>query len=227
MVDLNFTNALIIGAHGGIGAALARRLTAHNVPVTALSRHDDGFDVTREDTIERAAGALADQRFDLIVNAIGILEAGGAGPEKSFSAIDPADMAAIFAVNTIGPALVLKHFTALLADDRRAVFASLSARVGSIGDNRLGGWMSYRASKAALNQIVRCASVETARTHEHAAVIALHPGTIETDLTRKFARGRYTASPDDGADQMLATVNQLNHAQTGRFYAYDSTEIDW
>ena len=232
MTNLRVTNALIIGSSGGVGSALMRRLSARNgVAVRGLSRRADGLDITNDASVAGAANALKEalggERLDLIINAVGILDPDGEGPEKSLAAIRPEAMATVFAVNAIGPALVLKHFAPLLASDRPAVFASLSARVGSIGDNRLGGWTSYRASKAALNQIIRCASVEIARTHEQAAVVALHPGTIETELTRRFARGRYTASPDEGADDMLATLAGLTPDQTGRFFAYDGQEIEW
>lgn len=227
MADLPFRNALVIGASGGVGAALLRRLDAHGIPATGLSRRVDDLDITDEARLAACAATLGSDRYDLIINAVGILDPDGNGPEKSLSALELSPMARVFAVNTIGPALVLKHFNALLSDDAPAVFASLSARVGSIGDNRLGGWMSYRASKAALNQIVKCASIEIARRNDAAAIVALHPGTLETDLTRRFARGRYTASPDEGADQMLATLGRLTGEQTGMFLAYDGTEIVW
>lgn len=224
-----FHNALIIGASGGIGGAFAQALRAgrRSPTVRTLSRRDDGLEITDEGSVSRAAAAAGDAAFDLIVDATGALEIDGNGPEKAFSAIDPATMAKAFATNAIGPALLLKHFGPLLARDRPACFATLSARVGSIGDNRLGGWISYRASKAALNQVLRCAAIEFARTHPKAALIALHPGTIETALTRKYARGRYTATPEDAAHQMLATIAGVTPERSGSFIAYDGTTIPW
>ncbi|NJL18651.1 MAG: SDR family oxidoreductase, partial [Nitrospira sp.] len=142
-----------------------------------------------------AAARLAGRFFDLIFVATGILENDDARPEKSFAELSPEAMARVFAANAVGPALVFKHFAGLLPLKERSVIAVLSARVGSIGDNRLGGWMSYRASKAALNQIVRCAAIELKRTRPEAVALALHPGTIETALTEKYAKGRFTATP--------------------------------
>ncbi|MEL6370749.1 MAG: SDR family NAD(P)-dependent oxidoreductase [Pseudomonadota bacterium] len=226
--------ALILGASGGIGSAFVAALEQRDDiwSVLTLSRSIDGLDLTSENQVTAAASRIDTLSskaggIDLIVNATGVLAIDEAGPEKSFSAIDPSRMEKIFRLNTIGAALAIKHFAPLLAKDRRAVFASLSARVGSIGDNRLGGWISYRASKAALNQVIRCASVEVQRTHPEAIMVALHPGTIETDLTRKFARGRYTASPEDGARQMLATLDELSTDDTGGFFAYDGKPIEW
>ena len=136
-------------------------------------------------------------------------------------------MTAAFATNAIGPALLFKHFTRLLPLKSRGVFATLSARVGSIGDNRLGGWMSYRASKAALNQIVRCAAIETGRTRPQAVIVALHPGTIETALTERYAHGRYTATPAEAADQMIAVLDGLTPDMSGEFMDYAGEKIPW
>ncbi len=224
-----FNRALVIGSSGGIGAAFVRELRTAGEPrvVETLSRQENGLDITDEASVARAAAQLCGRPFDLIVNATGALEIDGAGPEKSFAAIEPGSMAKAFAVNAIGPALLLKHFGPLLARDRPARFVTLSARVGSIGDNRLGGWVSYRASKAGLNQILRCASIEFSRTHPNAALIALHPGTIETALTQKFARGRYTATADDAARQILATIAAVTPEQSGSFIAYDGAVIPW
>ena len=146
--------ALIIGASGGIGQAVCRQLECQGVAVTALSRSADGFDLTDPEGVNYALDAISD-RFDLILVASGALEIDGAAPEKTIRAVSAQAMMDQFALNAVGPALVLAHAARLLPRDRRAVFAVLSARVGSIGDNRLGGWVSYRAAKAAVNQIVR------------------------------------------------------------------------
>lgn len=223
--------ALVIGAGGGIGAAFVQRLTADPgcAGVSALSRRNGDFDLTDEDSIRAAAEGFAASGtvFDLIVCATGALVIGGQGPEKTIRALSPAAMAEQFAVNAIGPALVLKYFSPLLAKDRRSVFAALSARVGSIGDNRLGGWMSYRASKAALNQIVRTAAIEIARARPLSVVAVLHPGTVATALSDDFSNGRERLSPADSAGRMLQVLDGLQPEQTGGFYAYDGTPIVW
>ncbi len=216
----------MIGATGGIGAAIFRALEATGADVTPLSRSGDGLDLTDEATIARAAETL-DGPFDLIFDATGALVIDGAAPEKTIAAIDPAAMAAQFALNAIGPALLLKHLHPLLARDRRAVFVTLSARVGSIGDNSLGGWISYRASKAALNQIVRTAAIEIARKRPEAVVAALHPGTVRTDLTAKYAGNHPTVSPDEAAANLLAVIDGLTPADTGGFFAWDGKPIPW
>lgn len=219
-------NALVVGASGGIGAAVAAALEG-KARIARLSRSADGLDLAEERSVAAAADRLKDERFDLIFVAAGVLESEGAGPEKSFAALDPAAMARVYAVNAIGPALVVKHFAPLLPAKARGVIAFLSARVGSIGDNRLGGWMSYRASKAALNQIVRCAAIELTRTRPEAIALALHPGTIDTALTRKFAGGRFTATREECAANLLRLCETATPEMSGRFFAYDGAEIPW
>ena len=160
-------------------------------------------------------------------NATGALTIDAIGPEKPLRAIDPGAMAKQFLINAIGPALLFKHFCPLLPKDRRSIFASLSARVGSIGDNRLGGWISYRASKAAQNQIVRTAANELSRTHPHAVVVALHPGTVQTRLSNPFARGHDRMSPQQSASAMLQTLDRLTPCESGGFFNYDAPRIEW
>ena len=152
--------SLILGASGGIGSALVARLQGMG-EVVGLSRSGDGFDITDEASVAQHLGAL-DGPFDRIIVATGALEIDGAEPEKTLRALDPEAMAAQFRLNTIGPALAIKHAMPLMPRDGRSVLAVLSARVGSIGDNRLGGWVSYRAAKSAVNQVVRVASIELA-----------------------------------------------------------------
>lgn len=222
--------AVVMGASGGIGRALADCLAddPNCAALVRLSRSETGFDLLDEATIGHAAAAIKDSHggIDLVFDATGALEIDGVGPEKSLRAIDPAAMARQFAVNAIGPALILKHFAPLLPRERRCLFATLSARVGSIGDNRLGGWISYRASKAALNQIVRTASVEIARTHFRAVVVALHPGTVATTLTAPYRHGNATA-PAEAAEQLLGVLDLLPASATGGFFAYDGQAIEW
>lgn len=224
--------ALVVGASGGIGGALAAALQARGVAVTTLSRSTDGLDITQEATVAAAAERLAAAGaapFDWILSVTGALSVAGADPERAFRELQPDILAQSFAINAVGPAMVMKHFAPLLHPDRtrRTVLAVLSARVGSIGDNHLGGWMSYRAAKAALNQLVRCASIEIARKRPHAVVVALHPGTIETALTRPYARGRYTATPDQAAQDLLGVLDRLTPQDSGGFFAYDGQPIPW
>lgn len=223
--------ALVLGASGGIGSAYLsafRRDPACTVAL-GLSRRDDGFDVTDEASVSAAAERFWEEgaAFDVIICATGALTIDGVGPEKTIRAIAPDAMAAQFALNAIGPALVLKHFSALLSRDRRSLMAFLSARVGSIGDNRLGGWISYRASKAALNQVVRTAAIEIARTRPLTVVAALHPGTVATSLSDRFSAGHERFSPDDSVSRMLAVLDGLDPAASGSFHAYDGQSIPW
>ncbi|WP_238364956.1 SDR family NAD(P)-dependent oxidoreductase [Mesobacterium pallidum] len=219
-------NALVIGASGGIGRAVCAALDARGVAVTGLSRRADGLDLTDESSIERVLGAL-EGPFDLIFVTTGALVIDGAAPEKSLSALDPAALSAQFALNATGPALVLKHAVRLMPRDRRAVFAALSARVGSIGDNRLGGWYSYRAAKAALNQLIHGAAIEVGRTHRQAICVTLHPGTVQTDLTAKYASRHKTVTPDEAAQNLLRVIDGLATADTGGFFDWAGKEIPW
>ncbi len=223
-------NALVIGASGGIGAAVVDALNddpqcAH---VIALSRSRNRLDLADEDSVAATARNIAPgEGFDLIFNAAGVLDINGAGPEKSFNDIDADIMARAFSVNAVGAALAFKYFLPLMKRGGKSVFATLSARVGSIGDNRLGGWMSYRASKAALNQIVRCAALEEKRRNKESIVVALHPGTIPTPLTEKYAKDRYTASPAECARNLLGVISRLTPAQTGGFFDYAGEAVPW
>ncbi|CUH79089.1 SDR family NAD(P)-dependent oxidoreductase [Tropicibacter naphthalenivorans] len=217
---------LIIGSSGGIGSALYTHLSAQGIDVVGLSRYSDGLDVTDENSIKRSLEALTGS-FDLIFVATGALEIDGAEPEKSLSALSAKALADQYAVNAIGPALVLKHAVRLLPKDRRAVFAALSARVGSIGDNRLGGWYSYRAAKTGLNQLIHGASIELARTHKMLCCACLHPGTVETAFTRKYAGRHPTVPAGTAAARLVNVINSLTPEQTGGFYDYAGKEIVW
>jgi NAD(P)-dependent dehydrogenase (short-subunit alcohol dehydrogenase family) len=218
--------ALVIGASGGIGSAVATQLEQDKWTVTRLSRSVDGFDVGNAASVERAMLRLTGQ-YDLIFIAFGILAPLWGTPEKSLSAIKPDEMARVFAVNTIGPALILRHMAGLLPKDRRGVVATLSARVGSIGDNKIGGWHSYRASKAALNQIVRGAAIELARSHKQSVCVALHPGTVETSFTQNYA-GRHATVPTGlAASNLLSAISKLTPEHSGGFFDYAGQVINW
>ncbi len=227
-LDVDY-RALVIGASGGIGSALAGQLAddGHCEKLVLLSRRNDGFDVTDEASVAQAAGALANQEFDLILCATGALTIDGAGPEKSIRHISQQAMMAQFALNAAGPALVLKHFVPLLARRRRAIMAFLSARVGSIGDNGLGGWISYRSAKAALNQIVHTAAIEVSRSHPASTIVSIHPGTVRTGLSNPFSSGHSRFEPEEAATQILRTLDGLQPKDTGQFFAYDGTTIPW
>ena len=233
--------AAVFGASGGIGGALVAALAARSdvVEVFALSRRDHDPRLTkvsplRFDLGDEASIAAAAERMgplDLVLVATGgLILASGAGPEKSIRSLDPQAMAEAFALNTIGPSLIAKHVLPKLPRDRRAVFAALSARVGSIGDNRLGGWHSYRASKAALNVLVRNAAIELRRTHPQAVVVALHPGTVATRLSAPFQRGvppSKLMTPQHSAQHLLAVIDALEPAQSGGFFGWDGAPIPY
>lgn len=217
---------LIIGASGGIGSALASALRAQGAQVVGLSRSVDGFDITDEQSVAAHLGAL-EGPFDGLIVASGALEIDGAAPEKTIRAVRAQAMAAQFAVNAIGPALVLGHAGRLLPREGRSVCAVLTARVGSIGDNRIGGWTSYRAAKAAANQIVHTTAIELARTHPELACVALHPGTVETPFTAKYL-GRHPAVPAaEAAENLLFVMKGLKPEQTGGFFDWAGTEVVW
>ena len=217
---------LILGASGGIGSAVAAACRARGQIVTGLSRSADGFDITDENSVLRCLAAL-EGPFELVFVATGALEINEAAPEKTIKGITAQAMLDQFALNAVGPALVLSHASRLLPRDRPSVFAVLSARVGSIGDNRIGGWVSYRSAKAAVNQVVRTASIELARTHKQAACVALHPGTVQTRFTEKYL-GRHPSVPaSEAADNLLAVIDGLVPENTGKFYDWAGEEVPW
>ncbi len=222
--------AIIIGASGGIGAALCDVLESRGVEVVRLSRHSaPPIDLESDRSIEQAAAALADQApFDLIIIASGILHGVGVAPEKSYRQLDGPTLEQVLRINTIGPALVARHFLPLLRADDRAIFAALSARVGSIGDNRLGGWLSYRASKAALNQIIRTLAIELARTRPQTICVVLHPGTVDTALSAPFQRGLADGqllTPASSAAHLLDVLDRLAPTDSGGCFDYRGDRI--
>ncbi len=217
--------ALVIGASGGIGHALVDELGRRGHRVTGLSRRADGLDITREDSIRDVLGRLQGQ-FDTVIVATGALFIGGHGPEKTIRALDPAALAAQFALNATGPALVLKHVVRCLPRDRRTVFAALGARVGSIGDNRLGGWYSYRAAKAALNQLVHTAAIELTRSHPRSVCVTLHPGTVATGLTQDF-RHHASVPATRAAGNLVDVIDGLTPADTGLCFDWAGTRMEW
>ena len=210
---------LVIGASGGIGAALVQILAVQG-EVVVLSRSRDGLDVTDEPSVARVLGALTGA-FDLVMIATGTL----GQPEKALRGLSPLQMAEQFAVNAIGPALLIKHLVRLLPKDRPARVGVLSARVGSIGDNALGGWYSYRAAKAALNQLVHTAAIELARSHPQAVLACLHPGTVATGFTEGYPAAK--VAPTVAAQNLLRVLTGLTPAETGGFYDWAGKAVPW
>ena len=187
----------------------------------------DHLDLTDEASIATAAASLTTPPT-LVIVATGLLHAVAQRPEKSMAELDPVALARQFAINAIGPALVAKHFLPAQPRAGRTVFAVLSARVGSITDNRLGGWYGYRASKAALNQLVRTLAVEQRRRNDRSIVVALHPGTVDTALSRPFQAGvaaDQLFTPTRAAVQLLDVLDGLRPVDSGRLFAWDGTEI--
>ena len=232
-----FRHALIVGASGGIGAALLEEIATQKLAgrMSAWSRRPlatdqpvewSSVDLKDERTIAEAALRL--DEVDLVIVATGLLHAGATGPahtpmqpEKTWRTLEPEVMAESFAVNAIGPALVAKHVLPLFPRDRRALFAALSARVGSIGDNRLGGWYSYRASKAALNQIIRTLAIELAARRPLAVCVGLHPGTVDTALSEPFSAGVPAGrlnTPECAAANLLDVISRLSPRDSGKVF---------
>ncbi|MCY7399092.1 MAG: SDR family NAD(P)-dependent oxidoreductase [Sphingomonas bacterium] len=222
--------AIVIGASGGIGGALADALEARGADVIRLSRSSDPpLDLDDDGSIAAAAAALADRApFDLILIATGLLHGPGVSPEKSYRQIEGAAFDRLFRVNATGPALVMRHFLPLLARDRRSVMAALSARVGSIGDNRLGGWVGYRSAKAALNQIIRTLAIELARSHPNAILAGLHPGTVDTGLSAPFQRNVAADklfTPEESAARLIEVIDGLVQADSGGCFDFAGKPI--
>lgn len=217
--------ALVVGSSGGIGGALVEALRRRG-EVVGLSRRAHGLDITDEASVAAALGALSGP-FDLVVVATGALVLDGLGPEKSLKAVTAETLAAQFAINAIGPALVMKHALRLLPRDRVARLAVLSARVGSIGDNALGGWYGYRAAKAALNQVLRTAAIEAARTHPQSVLVALHPGTVATGLAPLQRAGHPAVPAKAAAANLLAVLDGLGPADSGGFFDWQGKVVPW
>ena len=221
----NGMSQIVIGASGGLGAAF---LQALGPTATGFSRSSTPALHLEDEASIAAAAASLGRPPTLIINATGFLHGGGFMPEKTFAALSPEHMARAFAINTIGPALLLKHFLPLLPRGERAVFVTLSAKVGSIGDNQSGGWYSYRAAKAALNQIIHTAAIELRHKRPDAICLAMHPGTVSTRLSAPFAKtGLNVRPPAQAAAAMLSVISRLTPADSGKFLAYDGVELPW
>ncbi len=243
--------ALVQGASRGIGAGLVRLLLEREQTVFATSRNPESsealaalkrrhgdrlhtvrLDVVDEATVREASSIVAEHatRLGLVINVAGLLHEGERGPERRINDIDPAWLHRTYAVNAVGPLLVAKHFARLLQHDERAVLANVSARVGSIEDDQLGGWYGYRAAKAAQNMFTKNLSIELTRRFGKLIVLALHPGTVDTQLSAPFQRGvpEHKLFPvARAAEQLLGLVDGASAADNGAFLAWDGARIPW
>jgi NAD(P)-dependent dehydrogenase (short-subunit alcohol dehydrogenase family) len=224
--------AVIVGAAGGIGCALVDVLqkSGRFSVVLSLSRNSNpSLDLESEASIREAAQHASEQgEIRLVIDATGFLYGGSFEPEKSWRSLDASHMAKAFVVNAIGPALLMKHFLPLLPRAGKSAFATLSAKVGSIADNRLGGWYSYRASKAALNQLVRTAAIELKRSHPEALCVAIHPGTTDTSLSAPFSKaGLVVQAPEAAAAAIVACLDGLGPNASGGFFDRSGERLPW
>ena len=221
---------LVIGASGAIGAAFVQQLQADArfSEVIGLSRSSaPALDYADEASIAAAAARLKDRApFARVLVATGTLHGPQGMPEKRLADLNYAALEQVFRVNTFGPALLLRHFGPLL-DKQQGVMALLSAKVGSIGDNRLGGWYAYRASKAALNMLVKTAAIELRRTHPGACIAALHPGTVASALSRPFRGDEIGVAPELAAQRLLQVVDGLKAEVSGGFFNWDGAPLPW
>lgn len=228
--------AVVLGT-GGIGQALADGLrdSGRFAEVLAFGRQTaPALDVTDEVSVAAVAAEVktrldeTGRRLTQLWVATGFLHGAAGQPERSWAQLDPAYLQQVLAVNTVGPALVIKHFFPLLPRSGPCAAAFLSAKVGSIGDNALGGWYGYRASKAALNQLVKTAAIELARRNREALCVALHPGTVATALSAPFAKqGLQVRPPAEAAARLRAVVDGLGPAYSGGFFSHDGQPLPW
>ena len=225
--------ALVIGSSGTIGSAFLELLENHPSCETAYCIHRNSvapvapIDYEDLSTIEAAAKALVDKGpFQLIINTIGVLHSAHWMPEKKLEDLHAEQLQMLMQVNAIGTSLTIRHCSKLL-DPAGSVMATLSAKVGSIEDNRLGGWYSYRASKAALNMLIKTAAIEFGRTKPNTALVALHPGTVNSRLSKPF-KGEQIGRPSaDAASDMLQVLLSLNKEDSGTFISYAGERLPW
>jgi NAD(P)-dependent dehydrogenase (short-subunit alcohol dehydrogenase family) len=232
--------AAVFGSTGGIGKALCEALLAGGcVRVYAGSRAGVGpaaeginpfaFDLADEATIAAAAQMMRTEPPEWVIVATGVLTLpDGTGPERTFKRLDPVTMAQVFALNTIGPSLIAKHMLPLMPRDERFVFAALSARVGSISDNGLGGWHSYRASKAALNMLIKNFALEMGRSHKQGVIVGLHPGTVDSALSQPYQSnlpGGQLTEPKAAAGNLLGVLAGLAPEASGKVFDFRGDEV--
>jgi len=237
-------NVVVIGANGGLGKAFVRAFEAddkvnsiyafsRNIKVSENKKtYYSSIDIEDEESIKQAVElSSSDKKVDLVIVATGVLhKETGIKPEKSIAQIDPHIMNKVISINTIGPILLAKHFLPKLTRGEKTVFAALSARVGSINDNHIGGWASYRASKAALNMLIKTAAIEQKRLLPESIIISLHPGTVNTQLSQPFQKNVNEGSlfeADDAVNKLINVIDGLNIKDTGSFLAWDGSSIEY
>ena len=222
--------ALVFGASGAIGSALLDQLQRDSrcASVLGVSRQSTpGLDLLSEPSMAVCAQALASQGpFHLVLDATGALTLNGRGPEKRLDELDAPHLLNAFQLNAVGPGLLLKHFVPLLAAGQRVIWGKLSARVGSIEDNRKGGWYGYRAAKAALNMLLQTATIEVARRRPLAVVAALQPGTVQSALSQPFV-GHDALLPEETARRLLAVLDALPATGRAQFVDHLGQPIPW
>lgn len=226
----NSFRALVIGSSGTIGSAFMELLEQHPACTKVIGMHRNSanpIDYQDLNTIEEAAKALSGEApFQLIINTIGVLHSADWMPEKKLDDLNAEQLQLLMQMNAIGPGLTIKHFSKLL-DPANSVMATLSAKVGSIEDNRLGGWYSYRASKAALNMLIKTASIQFSRTKPNTALVALHPGTVNSRLSKPFKGEQIGRPPLDAANDMLNVLFSLSKEDSGSFITYSGERLPW
>jgi NAD(P)-dependent dehydrogenase (short-subunit alcohol dehydrogenase family) len=247
-VAVSPTAALIVGASQGIGQEFVRQVLASNQFDQVFATHRNmqaplldindsrlhclPLDITDETQIAGVVQTIQTHTpsLNLVVNCVGWLHREGVSPEKSLRALNMAQMEAYFRVNTIGPALLIKAVLPLLKHPHPSVLATISAKVGSIGDNHIGGWYGYRASKAALNMLIHTAAIEYKRSCPHAILVALHPGTTDTRLSAPFQRSvppEKLFSVERTVGQLLAVIDKLQPDDSGEFFSWDGSRLPW
>jgi len=222
--------ALIIGSSGTIGSAFVDLLKNNSLCSEVLGIHrqsEHSIDYQNPDSIESCTTALSlEAPFNLIINTIGVLHTSDWMPEKRLDDLNAEQLAELMKINAIGPALTIRYFSKLL-DPKNSIMVTLSAKVGSIEDNRLGGWYSYRASKAALNMLIKTASIEWARTKPNTALVAMHPGTVNSRLSKPF-RGEQIGRPaQDAVADMFRVIENLKQEDSGSFVSYSGEKLPW
>lgn len=220
---------LLFGSNGGIGSALMSHFEQQGFEVTGASRSD--CDITCEKSVSIYVETLLGQApFDVVFVATGVLSSESVSPEKNIKQLNQKQMNDVFEINAFAPILLLKACLKLLDKNNDAVFAALSARVGSISDNRLGGWYSYRASKAALNMLLKTASIELSRSHPKLIIAGLHPGTVNTKLSEKFqsrVAPEKLFAPEFAAQKLYEVIKNLSAEDSGYCFAWDGQKIDF
>ncbi|MBW4487942.1 MAG: SDR family NAD(P)-dependent oxidoreductase [Trichocoleus desertorum ATA4-8-CV12] len=251
--EIQSANALIVGANGGIGLEFVQRLLQDDriAKIYATYRQPESasellafrdkypeqlvclpLDITDEAQIAECSDRIQTQvdKLHLVINCVGILHEGDLQPEKSLRQINPDHLGRYFQVNSIGAVLLAKHLSPLFCHSDRNVFATISAKIGSIGDNQLGGWYGYRASKAALNMLMRTVAIEYRRKSPNTIVVTLHPGTTDTHLSKPFQRNvppEKLFPVERTVTQLLAVIENLELRDSGEFFSWDGTRLPW